>query len=94
MADGAIGNQPPSAGAISCPPSQGARLEALRPACDSWIASGMAETDRKPPIKRCNAAWLSSLYRPRHPGVMRPSSLTPVASRHSRPAPEIARLPR
>jgi len=61
MADGASGTHPPSAGAISEPPSQGARLDDLRPACDNWIASGIAETERRPAIRRCKPAWFSSL---------------------------------
>ena len=93
-ADGASGIQPPSAGSISAPPSQGRRLDALRPACDNWIASGIFETARSDVTTCCNAAWCSSLYRPRQPGVMRPSGVTAVASRQSRPAPDIARLPR
>ena len=94
IAEGASGTQPPSSGAISEPPSHGARLEALRPACESWMPQRNAETERSAAITRCKPAWFSSLYRPRQPGVMRPSGLTPVASRHNSPAPEIARPPR
>ena len=58
------------------------------------MASGIDDTERTACTTRCKAASWASLYRPRQPGVMRPSGHTAVASTHSRPAPEIARLPR
>jgi hypothetical protein len=42
IADGATGCHPPSAGAISLPPAQGTAELALRPACASCIATGIA----------------------------------------------------
>ena len=46
-ADGATGVHPPSAGAISMPPSQGRADEPLRPACASWIATGIGGACRR-----------------------------------------------
>ena len=42
-ADGATVGQPPSCGAINWPPCHGAWLDALRPACASWMAIGIDE---------------------------------------------------
>ena len=42
-ADGAEASQPPRSSGIYCPPSQGSWLDALRPACASWIATGILE---------------------------------------------------
>ena len=94
-ADGATGCQPPVRRARSAaPPSQGAWLEALRPACASWIAIGIGECRRTAASTRRSAASVASDHSPRSPGVMRPSGSTAVASMVSRPAPDSARWPR
>ena len=80
--------------AICSPPSQGARLEALRPAWASCIASLIGEWARTASSTRASAASLASLYRPRSVGVIRPSGETAVASTISIAAPESARWPR
>ena len=94
-ADGATARQlPGSPSGICFPPSQGARLEALRPAWASCIASLIGEWARTASRTRASAASLASLYRPRSVGVIRPSGETAVASTISIAAPDSARWPR
>ena len=94
-ADGATACQPPgSPSGICAPPSHGARLDALRPAWASWIASGIGECARTRGEHARSAASLASLYRPRSVGVMRPSGEPRSPRRSASPAPESARWPR
>jgi hypothetical protein len=92
--DGVWLSQPPSDAGMSWPPSQGTRLDPLRPACASCIATAIFEYWRTPASTGLNAASVASSYSPRSPGVMRPFGSTAVASMHNMPAPEWARLPR
>ncbi len=90
-AEGATGRQPPRSSGISWPPRQGTSLEALRPACASWIPSAIGECLRIAAMTRPSARSFSSEYRPRQPGVMRPIASTAVASTNSIAAPPRAR---
>ena len=60
IADGATGFQPPSSSGISAPPSHGPALDALRPACASWIATGIAGCARSRAARRAPASHASS----------------------------------
>src|ERR1700750_504696 len=52
-ADGATGCQPPSAIGINWPPSQGTRLDPLRPACAICLASVVFACLRTAPLTGC-----------------------------------------
>ena len=94
MAEGASVVQPPSAGGISWPPSQGTWLEALRPAWLICMAMAVFEMSRTAPSAWAKAASVASSQRPRSHGVMRPSGVTAVASMITMPAPDSAMVPR
>ena len=91
-ADGPSACQPPCAIGINCPPSQGRRLDALRPAWASWIASAALECLRTEAMIGLSAASHASFQRPRQPAVMRPIASTWVASMQNIAAPESERL--
>lgn len=93
-AEGAHVRQPPSPDGRSCPPSQGGTVDALRPACASCTAIGMAECRRTCASVDASACSFSSDHRPRSCAEMRPSASTAVASMISMPAPESASWPR
>lgn len=94
-ADGARVFQPSGwSGRIWLPPSQGAWLDALRPACASCIASAIGECALMALITLPSAASFASEYKPRSPGVMRPSGDTADASMISIAAPDSASWPR
>ena len=90
IADGPSGRQPPSATGISCPPSHGVWLDALRPACASCIATAVFECLRTEARIGFSAASVASFHRPRQPGVMRPIASTWVASMQNIAAPDSA----
>ena len=75
------------------PRSHGAAVEALRPACASWMpaAAPCSLTNR---TMRASGSMCASDQMPTSRGEMRPSGVTPVASTITRPAPPTARLPR
>ncbi len=76
------------------PPFHGRCAEALRPAWASWMPSlTLGIQARAQSTTGFSAVSFSSLYRPAQPWVMRPSRSTCVASRQSRPAPDIAIMP-
>src|ERR1700730_8889006 len=80
---------PPSAsreGRICPLPFQGVRVDALRPACASWMAIGMSE------YRRTVSTTLPSAFSVL--GLILPSGNTAVASMIRSPDPESARLPR
>src|SRR5678815_114239 len=80
-----------SLGASGAPPSHGRCVEALRPACASWIPNRVGPPRRRAAWSaRSIAASLSTLYRPRQACVMRPRRSTAVASTTTSPAPEYA----
>ena len=54
---------------------------------------GMSEKVRTSASSFVSAASFSSEYRPRQPGVMRPTALTAVASKMQSPAPDCANCP-
>jgi hypothetical protein len=88
-ADGATVCQPRGwSGGMFAPPCHGTSLDALRPACASWIAILIGECRRIALMTGSSAAACSSDHRPRSSGVMRPSGVTAVASMISRPAPD------
>jgi hypothetical protein len=60
-ADGPSGSQPPLSVGISCPPSQGRWLDALRPACASCITTAVFEFFRTEARIGFRAASLASL---------------------------------
>ena len=90
IADGPSTRQPPSATGISCPPSHGVWLDALRPACASWIITAAFECLRTEARIGCRAASVASFHSPRQPGVMRPMASTWVASMQNIEAPDSA----
>ncbi len=93
-ADGASGVQPPACGGISAPPSQGRADEALRPACPSCSATGTGGACRRARARRSPSAFpVASSHSPRHPGVIRPSAVTAVASMQNMPAPDCSSWP-
>ena len=59
--DGPSGTQPPSDTGINWPPSHGLWLEALRPACASWIATAALERLRTEARIGFSAASVASL---------------------------------
>ena len=61
IAEGPSARQPPSATGISCPPSHGVWLEALRPACASWIITAAFERLRTEARIGFSAASVASL---------------------------------
>ena len=61
MADGPSTRQPPSETGINWPPSQGAWLDALRPAWASWIMTAALERLRTDARIGFSAASLASL---------------------------------
>ena len=91
-ADGASVCQPPSASGICWPPSHGVWLDPLRPACASCIATAILECLRTEAMIGFSAASVASFHSPRHPGVMRPTASTCVASMQNIAAPDSARL--
>ena len=94
MAEGAKVSQPPCSAAISWPPFQGVALEALRPACASWIKTGVAGAKARARLNLSfKAASVRSSQRPKHAGVIRPSGVTPVASMMNKAAPLLSKLP-
>src|SRR6185437_16364047 len=92
MAEGPSGRQPPSDSGISCPPSHGVWLDALRPAWASWIITAAFERLRTEARIGLSAASVASFHRPRHPGVMRPIASTAVASMQNIAAPDSASM--
>jgi hypothetical protein len=89
-AEGPSVGQPPSASGICWPPSQGRWLEPLRPACASCIAIFVFEYLRTAARIGRSAASVASSHRPRHPGVIRPTASTWVASMQNSAAPDSA----
>src|SRR5438477_2923806 len=85
--------QPPSRSATGFPPSHGADVLPLRPACASWMpgTAPCASTNRA--IRASGSAW-ASLHKPMSSGEMRPRGSTAVASTNTAPAPPTARDPR
>ena len=61
IADGPSTRQPPSDNGINCPPSHGVWLEALRPACASWIITAAFERLRTEARIGFKAASVASL---------------------------------
>ena len=61
IADGPSVRQPPSATGINCPPSHGVWLDALRPACASWIITAAFERLRTEARIGFSAASVASL---------------------------------
>jgi len=83
----------PAGAARGLPPSQGRAVDALRPACASWMPAAAPCACRKRVI-RSRPAICSSFHNPRSSGLIRPRASTAVASVLTRPAPPTARLPR
>ena len=73
-------------------PSQGAYVDALRPACASWTPNGTPWLCENSMIGAHARAW-SSFHRPVSCGAIRPSGTTAVASDSTRPARPIANDP-
>lgn len=65
-------------------------MEALRPACASWMAGTVPWETRKRVMRRNASTWVS-FQMPRSYGEMRPSGETPVASTMISPVPPAAR---
>src|ERR1035437_1159317 len=91
-ADGPSACQPPWERGISCPPFHGVWLDALRPACASCIVTAILECLRTDARIGFSAASVASFHRPRHPGVMRPTASTAVASMQKIAAPDSASM--
>jgi len=72
----------------------GVCVDALRPACASWMAIGMSEYRRTVSTTLPSAFSVSADQSPRSSGLILPSGNTAVASMIRSPAPESARLPR
>src|ERR1700748_1872268 len=72
-------------------PSQARRVEPLRPAWPSWMATlALLLPWMKRTIRRQPSTW-SSFHRPRQPGVMRASAETQGISPKISPAPPLTR---
>ncbi len=90
---GASVSHPPSPARRGPPPSQGAAVEALRPAWASCTAGTAPCSLMKAATGRSASAWASD-HRPRSPGEILPPGETEAASVMTSPAPPTARLPR
>ena len=87
IADGASVVQPPSASATDPrSPENGDHVDALRPACASWMPAS-APRARTPAAIGAQASRCASFHRPVSSGEMRPSGETAVASAITIPAP-------
>ena len=84
----ASGHPPAAAVAVAPMSSHGATVDALRPACASWIATFWPCVCANCTMRRTGAIC-SSLQRPESSGVMRPSGATAVASIIVRPGPRV-----
>ena len=94
MSDADTVGQPPSSS--GCEPERrvgSGQIDALRPACASWMPAA-APCERMNRAMRLHAAACSSFQRPVSWSEMRPSGLTAVASAMIRPAPPAAIAPR
>jgi hypothetical protein len=92
IAEGATMRQPPwasSSGALGVGP-QGRSVEALRPACASWIPA-IAPAALTASTTFASGAICESLQMPMQYGVIRPRASTPVASVITSAAPPTAR---
>ena len=87
-------DQPPSwGGTLPRWDAQGRYVDALRPACASWMP-GTAPCPAMNATIGAQASRCSSVQMPVSSGEMRPCADTAVASVMTRPAPPTARLPR
>ena len=91
--DGATGRQPPASSATAPRPSHGTWLDALRPACASWMPARAPWPCRKSTIG-AHSACCWSFQMPVSAGEIRPSGSTAVASVSTSPAPPRASDPR
>ncbi len=93
-ADGPKVSQPPCAAGNSCAPAHGKALEALRPACASWIHTAVGGASLRARARvLASAASVRSSHSPRQAGVIRPSATTAVASMVNKAAPLLSKLP-
>ena len=90
---GPAGVQPPYSGGIGLPPSHGTLQLALRPAC-AICMPGTAPRREISAASRVASACCASVHSPRHPGVIRATADTWVASVNTMPAPPAACAPR